>query len=44
MTLCAYVRLDRFILALADGWSLPFVVEPMRGHHGAYSVLMTRGE
>ena len=32
-------------LALAQGWRFSgHVVEPMRGHHGAFSCLMERGE
>lgn len=41
----AYVPLDRFVLWLAQGWRFSgHVVEPMRGHHGAFSCLMERGE
>lgn len=39
--LLAYVPLDRFVLLLAQGWRFAgLVVEPMHGHHGAYSCLM----
>lgn len=34
---------DCFLCLLADGWCLPFIVEPMMAHHGHYAVLMTRG-
>jgi len=34
---------DHFLSLLADGWLLPFIVEPMAAHHGHYAVLMTRG-
>lgn len=37
-----FCPLDSFIRALCDGWNLPFVVEPMYGHHGHYAVLMWR--
>lgn len=38
-----YVLLDRFLLALAEGWQFSsWIVQPMHGHHGAYSVLMER--
>jgi hypothetical protein len=42
--LCLYAPIDQFLIALADGWQLPFVVAPMVGHHGAYSILLTKGE
>ena len=32
----------RFLALLADGWELPFVVQPMLGHHGAWSVLLEK--
>lgn len=35
---------NRFLALLAEGWCLPFVVEPMPRGHGAYSVLLERGE
>lgn len=32
-----------WLVKLADGWQLPeLVVQPMAGHHGFYSVLLTR--
>lgn len=37
-----YAPIGGFLIYLADGWELPFIVEPMAGHHGAYSVLLTR--
>ncbi len=33
---------DRFLALLAEGWELPFVVEPMLGHHGAFNILLER--
>jgi len=33
---------DHFLSLLADGWLLPFIVEPMQGHHGHYAVLLWR--
>ena len=36
------VPLDRWLVALASGWRLPWIVEPMRGHHGYWALLMTR--
>ncbi len=39
-----YAPRGRFLALLAKGWLLPFVVEPMAGHHGAYAVLLWRGE
>jgi hypothetical protein len=38
-----YAPVSGFLVYLADGWTLPFVVEPMHGHHGQYSILLTRG-
>lgn len=37
-----YAPVSGFLVFLADGWELPFVVEPMSGHHGEYSILLTR--
>ena len=37
-----YALINRFLLLMADGWRLPFPVEPMMGHHGQYSILMRR--
>ena len=37
-----YAPRNRFLALLARGWRLPFVVEPMPAHHGAYSVLLER--
>jgi hypothetical protein len=35
--------LDGWLVKLAEGWRFPrFVVEPMQGHHGAYSVLLEK--
>ena len=37
-----YAPIRGFLAMMARGWELPFVVQPMRGSHGKYSVLMTR--
>lgn len=37
-----YCPLGKFVQALAEGWNLPFVVEPMQRPHGTYAVLMWR--
>ena len=42
MTVYQHFPRDRWILALLDGWRLPFVVQPCRGHHGRYSVTLWR--
>ena len=42
MTWALYVPIHSFVLRLADGWQLPWIVQPMGGAHGAYSILMTR--
>lgn len=40
-----YVRLDLFLPYLADGWRFAsWVVEPMGGPHGFWSVLMERDQ
>ena len=39
-----YAPRDRWLALVAQGWRLPFVVEPMHGHHGTYSVLLWRPE
>ena len=44
MMWAVYVPLDRWLLRLADGWQLPWIVQPMGGAHGAYSILMTRDD
>lgn len=31
-----------FLPQLAQGWQLPFIVEPMIAHHGHYAVLLWR--
>jgi hypothetical protein len=36
--------LDGFLVHLARGWRLPFFVEPCGGAHGAYSILLERGD
>lgn len=36
-----YAPLHGFVRLLALGWELPLVAEPMLGHHGAYSVLLS---
>ena len=33
---------DSWLARLAEAWRLPLVVEPCGGHHGHYSVLLTR--
>lgn len=38
-----YAPRDAFLLLMAERWELPFVVEPLLGSHGLYSILMTRG-
>lgn len=40
--LALYAPRRRFLALLAQGWELPFVVEPMPGGHGAHSILLTR--
>lgn len=42
--LVLYAPRDRWLALVAQGWRLPFVVEPMHGHHGTYSVLLWRPE
>ena len=42
MTDFLYAPLSKYLALLAQGWALPFVVEPMQGHHGRYSVLLRR--
>lgn len=37
-----YAPRNRFLALLAQGWSLPFIVEPMMAHHGRYSILLER--
>ena len=37
-----YAPLHGFVVMLAEGWKLPRVVEPMAGHHGRYSILLSR--
>ena len=37
-----HVPRDGWLLYLADGWRLPFVVEPCIGGHGAYSITLWR--
>lgn len=36
--------ISRFLPALCAGWRLPFIVEPARGHHGVYSILLLRDD
>ena len=38
-----YAPLSGFVVMLAQGWNLPFVVEPMMGSHGDHSILLHRG-
>lgn len=42
MTDYLYAPRDFWLALLLDGWFLPFVVEPMLGHHGHYSLLLER--
>lgn len=37
-----YAPLDRFVFWLAQGFDLPFIVEPDRDHHGAYCITLIR--
>ena len=37
-----YAPINRYWPLLLKGWRLPDVVEPMEGHHGHYSILLTR--
>ena len=37
-----HVPRDGFLLYLADGWQLPFIVELSIRHHGRYSVTLQR--
>ncbi|HYF35509.1 MAG TPA: hypothetical protein VD994_09490 [Prosthecobacter sp.] len=42
-TECLYAPLHRWLVLLCQGWTLPWIVEPMEHHgHGERSVLMTR--
>lgn len=38
-----YAPLHGFVVMLAEGWKLAFVVEPMMGSHGDHSILLHRG-
>ena len=41
----AFAPLSSYCLWLAQGWEFPrMIVEPMIGHHGAWSVLLRRKE
>ena len=31
-----------FLHYLAQGWNLPFIVQPLQSHHGRYSMLLWR--
>lgn len=42
MTDYIHVPLDGFLLYLAQGWRLPFVVQPAAHHHGRYSITVWR--
>lgn len=35
-----YAPVNGFLVYLTQGWTLPFIVEPMVGHHGRYSILL----
>ena len=39
-----YAPIHGFLVYLAQGWLLPFPVEPMMGSHGDHSILLQRGE
>lgn len=39
-----YAPVNCYLVLLLQGWRLPDVVEPMEGHHGHYSILLTREE
>lgn len=30
------------MLALAQGWKLPWIVSPMQGYHGTFAVMLER--
>ena len=39
----AYILVDRFLIALADGWRFTDdIAEPIQAHHGVYSCIMWR--
>lgn len=42
MTEVFYAPNNQFLALLAQGWRLPFIVEPMIAHHGKYSILLER--
>lgn len=37
-----YAPVNRFLILLAQGWRLQFIVQPMSDHHGQYAVLLWR--
>ena len=37
-----YCPLDEWLLALTQGWRLPWIASPMSCHHGRYAVLVER--
>lgn len=40
--ICQHFPRDRWLLALLDGWRLPWIVQQSIGHHGRYSVTLER--
>jgi hypothetical protein len=44
MTWAMLAPLNGFLVLLVEGWRLPWIVEPLAGHHGAYSVLLERDD
>ena len=39
-----YAPINEWLALLADGWRLPWIVDRMRGSHGAYSIMLERDE
>lgn len=37
-----YAPVNQFLALLVQGWRLCFIVEPIQGHHGFYSMWMWR--
>lgn len=33
---------DTFLAFLAEGWGLPFIVEPAPGHHGLRAIILEK--
>ena len=36
------VPLNQYLAHLAEGWSLPFIVEPAPGHHGLRAIILEK--